>query len=452
MIRTTLIAALGVLMVAGGALAQDRPTIESMTPRDGDAGVDVGLEQIEVTFDRPMINAFSWVGSGPLYPYDETRPPEWQGTRTAVLPVALKPDHDYQLWLNKGRFTWFRSFDGRMLLPTPLRFTTRQLPTLDAEANRATIGQLRQLLRERYSHVDVRSVDWDAVFADRWADLEGSTNALQFAIATAGLLEAAGDVHVTVQLNDFTLPTHEPTPFTNFDRHIVAAELPELEQLSDVVSIGRTADQTGYLLITTWDAQRRVEVLAALQGLRMLADAPGLIVDVRPNTGGSEELAREIAACFIDEPLVYAMHRFRDPDAPGGWTEPQQRVVMPRAEGALYRGPVVVLMGEGCMSSNEAFLMMMGANERVWLVGQPSYGASGNPKAHPLDNGVVVSLPSWQAMTADGAPFEGSGLEPDVLAMRDIDLETRSDWFIKVARRELETLKQRVREMEEGIR
>ncbi|MEO1130596.1 MAG: S41 family peptidase, partial [Planctomycetota bacterium] len=243
-----------------------------------------------------------------------------------------------------------------------------------------------------------------------------------------------------------------PTPFSNFDRHIVAAELPELEQLSDVVSIGRTEDQTGYLLITTWDAQRRAEVLAALEGVRMLADAPGLIIDVRPNSGGSEELAREIAACFIDEPLVYAMHRFRDPDAPGGWTEPQERVLMPRAEGARYRGPVVVLMGEACMSSNEAFLMMMAANERVWLVGQPSYGASGNPTAHELDNGVVVSLPSWQSMTADGVPFEGSGLEPDVLAMRDIDPETRSDWFIKVARRELEILKQRVREMEEGVR
>ncbi|MEO1131037.1 MAG: hypothetical protein AAFX05_15195, partial [Planctomycetota bacterium] len=209
MIRTTMVTAAGVLMLAGSVLGQDRPTIESMTPRDGDAGVDAGLEQIEVTFDRPMINAFSWVGGGPLYPYDDTRPPEWKTTRMAVLPVALQPDHDYQLWLNKGRFTWFRSFDGRMLTPTPLRFTTRQLPALDAEANRATIGQLRRLIRERYSHYDVRSVEWDAVFADQWANLESSANALQFAIAAAGLLEAAGDVHVTVRLNDFTFPTHE---------------------------------------------------------------------------------------------------------------------------------------------------------------------------------------------------------------------------------------------------
>ena len=66
------------------------------------------------------------------------------------------------------------------------------------------------------------------------------------------------------------------------------------------------------------------------------------------------------------------------------------------------------------MSSCEAFLLMMKQVRNCKLVGDKSYGSSGNSKAVDLGNGVTVWLPSWKALRPDGTCFEGKGVKPDV--------------------------------------
>ena len=71
-------------------------------------------------------------------------------------------------------------------------------------------------------------------------------------------------------------------------------------------------------------------------------------------------------------------------------------------------------MGPTNMSSCEAFLLMMKQVPQCALMGEQSYGSSGNPQPVSLSNGVTVFLPSWVALTPDGDPFEGKGLSPDI--------------------------------------
>lgn len=130
--------------------------------------------------------------------------------------------------------------------------------------------------------------------------------------------------------------------------------------------------------------------------------------------GGSEPLAQQLAACFIDKPVVYAYQVYRDSSAPGGFTERSARELSPSAMGPKLRMPVAVLMGPENMSSCEGFLLMMRQAPRCKLVGGRSYGSSGNPKPHVLGNGVTIYVPSWKSMTAEGEEFEGKGLPPDI--------------------------------------
>jgi C-terminal processing protease CtpA/Prc len=67
------------------------------------------------------------------------------------------------------------------------------------------------------------------------------------------------------------------------------------------------------------------------------------------------------------------------------------------------------------MSSCESFLLMMKQTPDCTLMGQRSYGSSGNSKPYPLVNGVTVWLPSWKDLRPDGTCFEGEGLKPDML-------------------------------------
>ena len=91
-----------------------------------------------------------------------------------------------------------------------------------------------------------------------------------------------------------------------------------------------------------------------------------------------------------------------------------------------FHGPVAVLTSRYVMSSCEAFVLMTKQADDCTVVGQPTYGSSGNPKPHELPNGVTIVIPSWQAMLPNGTCFEGIDVAPDVeLAVDGAELDNR---------------------------
>jgi C-terminal processing protease CtpA/Prc len=111
---------------------------------------------------------------------------------------------------------------------------------------------------------------------------------------------------------------------------------------------------------------------------------------------------------------LYARHVNLDPSSPTGFSVSWERWVEPTPKRPTYAGQIAVLMGRANMSSAEAFLLMMKQAPRCKLIGERSFGASGNPQPHLLANGVTVYLPSWKAMLPDGTVFEGKGIAPDI--------------------------------------
>jgi carboxyl-terminal processing protease len=167
-------------------------------------------------------------------------------------------------------------------------------------------------------------------------------------------------------------------------------------------------------MFASWSRDRAEQVRRAHAVLDQLGPEDRLIIDVRPNGGGDELLAREIAGRFVDRPVVYAKNRNRDASLPGGFTPVHERRLKPSGKGAAFKGKIAVLMGPVNMGSCEAFLLMMRQVPGCKLIGTRSYGSSGNPQPVELANGVTVYLPSWQAMDAEGNLIEGKGIEPDI--------------------------------------
>jgi hypothetical protein len=106
------------------------PRVASIAPHIGQQDVDPKLEAIVVTFDRPMLDgAWAVVGGGPLFP-ELTGKVSYDSTHTVLtIPVRLEPDHDYELWLNRGRFDSFQSADRVKLRPVHVTFRTRSAGT-----------------------------------------------------------------------------------------------------------------------------------------------------------------------------------------------------------------------------------------------------------------------------------------------------------------------------------
>lgn len=103
------------------------PRIASLSPENSAADVDPNTDSLRVTFDTPMDEGMSWTGGGAQFPkLAEGKKPSWSADGlTCTLPVALEPDHEYQLGLNSLEHINFQSRWGVPLKPAVYKFRTR---------------------------------------------------------------------------------------------------------------------------------------------------------------------------------------------------------------------------------------------------------------------------------------------------------------------------------------
>ncbi|MBI4510628.1 MAG: Ig-like domain-containing protein [Deltaproteobacteria bacterium] len=358
------------------------PKVVATVPTDG-AQVDPSMQEIRVTFDQDMDpSSYSWTGGGPTFPRVRGKP-RWDGARECVLPVHLEPGHDYRVGINGPNHRNFKSKTGAPAAPYLIRFRTLSSGT---RGKRDGGG----------------------------AGTRKEQNPAATARIAARLLGHARDVHIWLEAEGERIATHSAAITANYDGATRRRLLSEAKERGPCLSTGRFGAGLGYLEVRSFDKHACVGFDKSLhEAFDDLKGMDRLVIDVRSNRGGDERLARSVAAHFISRPVVYAKHVVRDATAPLGFSGPHSRALEPASPGSSYSGKVVVLMGPANMSSAEAFLLMMRA-AGAKLVGARSRGASGNPQPVDLGNGVVVYLPSWKAMRADGSPLEGEGILPDV--------------------------------------
>jgi len=280
-----------------------------------------------------------------------------------------------------------------------------------------------------YSYFALHGTDWAGV-TDRYraAALE-TTTAAAFVDVTRPMLEELADIHIWI-----VLPDGEIVPTDDLDAPLVdysplAARMSSIQQIGRVAFTARAPGDYGFVAIGSLQMaeDEEAELEAAMEGL---FDAPGIIIDVRNNSGGDENLGRRFASMFADEPRVYAYSQRRSGPGHDDFGEPLGRTLDPRPEGSRYGGPVVVVTGPRTMSSAEALVLMFRTMPAVTVIGWTTRGASGNPAPMALQNGVSVFYSRWKALDEARQPFERVGLAPDVqLDTEDDVLEAAAQVF-----------------------
>ncbi len=421
--------ALAACMVLPGLNAQDPPRVIERSPAHLAADVDAArVVQLVVTFDRDMnTGGYSLCGGGPAFPSVKGTP-TWKDARTLCVDVALEPDHEYQLGLNSQTATAFRSKDGVQLAPVAWAFSTlpKDLPDQTAQQQRNTkaLDVLIETIAERYSHQDLRVRDWPALWnAHREALVTAPTDRV-FASRAAQALAATEDIHLYLRFGERVLGTGSRSIDSLF-RRARLTQYVATQPVGTQALTGITDDGIGYLLIGAWSST--LDMPALDEALEELRDARALVIDVRPNSGGDELLAQRVAAWFVEGTKPYAKHRFRTRAGKDGFGPVMERKLKGNADGEKqYRGPIAVLTSRYVMSSNESFVLMMRQAPDCTVVGQRTFGSSGNPKPFELGNGVTIVVPTWQDLRLDGTYCEGEGIAPDVEVAVDVaELERR---------------------------
>lgn len=171
-------------------------------------------------------------------------------------------------------------------------------------------------------------------------------------------------------------------------------------------------------------------------------NAPGLIIDLRNNTGGRGFLADQMAAYFFDTPYVLGNTGRYDAELDDFYFDPRtvDRFYLP-AEELRYEGPVVVLVGPNCSSACEFFAYAMTQADRATIIGHyPTAGLGGSIDLVVMPDDQQFQFTAGRAVDATGEiHIEGVGVVPDIRVPGTAETLLIDDAVLDAAIRHLDT-------------
>ncbi|WP_457652108.1 S41 family peptidase [Rhodocaloribacter sp.] len=293
-----------------------------------------------------------------------------------------------------------------------------------------------------YSYFDYKNIDWDAVKRKYESQLEEKITYPHFIddIITP-MLKELKDLHVGLtdktgkEIRLYTREIKINYDYKNgfFDRYFQGGVT---LSPNGVFRFGDVGDAIGYILIESWSGEISEDVAWFHERMNGYRDFKALIIDVRPNNGGNEAFAQDVAGRFTESTNVYAYHQFRNGPDHDDFTPLQSRSFSP--SGAWqFTGPVALLIGERCMSSSESFILMMQTLDHVVSIGDTTRGSSGNPREYGLRDGTRYRIPGWIAYKTDQTVLEDHGIAPDIYIPGNMSIINGRDLVLEEAIRVL---------------
>jgi len=256
-------------------------------------------------------------------------------------------------------------------------------------------------------------LDWDAVKDKYLAEARNAGSYEQAAGIVARMLGHLRDGHVWVKYKGKHLPVYRVPHALNVNKNtkIYGRYLGRIQQAGRRIVWAKTTDSIGFIMIRSWSGGDLPDKFDDV--MEQMRDTRGLIIDVRWNSGGDSELSKYIAARFVDTTRVYGHYRYRNGPGRSDLTEKIERALSPRGPWR-YDRPVILLMGQGCVSACESFCAMMAACPNVTTMGDRTRGSTGFPIPFKLDGEIEIYVPQWISYLPDGQVIDGRGVMPDV--------------------------------------
>ena len=190
----------------------------------------------------------------------------------------------------------------------------------------------------------------------------------------------------------------------------------------------------GYMRILELERVKKQRLTGALDKLaRDFASLKGIVIDIRDNPGGEDDIAIAIINRFCDRKRV-AFHR-KQKIGPGedDFTSPKTWHIEPQGE-AQFTGPIVLLTCDSVFSGGEAFALAIKQLPHVTIIGDHTNGIFSYQLAKKLPNGWLYSLSYQVYLSADRVCYEGKGVPVDIeLFNKKADNQNGSDPLIILA-------------------
>lgn len=359
-----------------------------------------------------------------------------------------------------------------------------------AEAHRAVLEQAWRMIEKRFYAADFNGADWSTAF-ERHAPAAAAApdTAALYAVINA-MLDELNDAHTTAMSpRESWEDTVAERAFVGVnlerveDRWVVSELRPGSDAAEAGVQAGwvavarngeplpeegitfRSEPGVGYewTFLDEHDVERRVTLTARTlsdrmppverhsaegwiylrfdefepdyhewlrERLEVHRQAPGVVLDLRQNSGGAVSSLARILNDFFPRRVAY-----------GSFVSRQGRAEEEKSawrSGVGYDGALAVLIGPGSASSAEILAHVLRHYDRAKLIGRPTAGVVVASQYFRLRDGGELQIGTYDYQSLDGQRLERNGVQPDVVvprtlaelrAGRDPDLEAAVEWL-----------------------
>ena len=181
------------------------------------------------------------------------------------------------------------------------------------------------------------------------------------------------------------------------------------------IEVDRLEGGIGYL---RFDAFAHGMLAPLLDAIDTMQDAPGVIIDLRGNHGGTFGVRKPLIDRLVNEPALIWTYVWRD----------SREDVYADPAAVTYDGPLVVLVDVRSASSAEEFAGALQAIGRAFVIGERTAGRVLVQDITEVPNGALLIYPMGQTLLADGTVLESHGVIPDLsVTVHRSDLLERTD-------------------------
>ncbi|MEM9788559.1 MAG: S41 family peptidase [Pseudomonadota bacterium] len=287
---------------------------------------------------------------------------------------------------------------------------------------------LWQVMDEHYAFFELHGVDWDARQSLRPATHAVLSDEDLFSLFQE-TLAGLDDGHLSISGPDGQVHSPSVPPDWHDERYVVRnATFAQFDQLTEIpdtgLQYGWATPDIGYIHIAGMHVDPGFNTGsiafardAFSEAATALENAKGIIVDVRYNPGGSDQVALAYAGFFTDTPRPALSKTIR---TASGYTEPLNIVLTPQGDMHLDQ-PVVLLTTKYTGSAAEIFTIAMRELGQVTVMGTNTSGGLSDIGNFRLPNGWELGLSHQRYLSADGTLFEGSGVPPDITMQVELE-------------------------------
>ncbi len=171
--------------------------------------------------------------------------------------------------------------------------------------------------------------------------------------------------------------------------------------ISALFEAKRLENNIGYIRFSNFVDVISPQIKAAVESMK---DAPGMIIDLRGNSGGDDEVGLKLANMFFERETVLMITKTRKGDDLSYKAKPEK---------SPFLGKVAILVDEFSGSESEQFSAGMQEAGRAFVIGKTTKGEDLDADVIKLPTGALLLYAQGLPQTPKGIIIEGRGVIPN---------------------------------------